>query len=160
VATAVRPSRPSGVKPVETPASPAAAAAVVRAPASPVIPRVERQQAYSVLESFSTAYAAGDLAALMRLFTRDARNNRGGRDAIVFDYQSLFSGTLERELRFLPTGWMQGEPDKATLLASYQAQVTVAGKRRPDASTGQIRFDLRREDGVLRISQIRIENAD
>jgi hypothetical protein len=160
VATAVRPSRPSGVKPVETPASPAAAAAVVRAPASPVIPRVERQQAYSVLESFSTAYAAGDLAALMRLFTRDARNNRGGRDAIVFDYQSLFSTTRHRELRFVPSGWMQGDPDKATLLASYRASVTVAGKPRPEASNGQIRFDLRREDGVLKISQIRLENAD
>ena len=151
---------PSASAPADTLAAVVAAPVPAPEPVTPVVPQVDRQQAYGVLEQFSTAYAAGDINALMRLFTRDARNNRGGRDAIVFDYQSLFAGTLQRELRFMPTGWMQGEPDRATLLASYRAQVTVAGKRRPDASRGQIRFDLRREDGTLRISQIRLENVD
>ena len=162
-------ARPPSHRATRAPVAPSAApsgsiAAVVAAPepaaAEAVVPRVERAQAYGVLDQFSSAYAAGDINGLMRLFTRDARNNRGGRDAIVFDYQSLFSTTDQRELRFQPSGWMQGEPDRATLLASYQARVTVAGKRRPEASRGQIRFDLRREDGVLRISQIRLEHVD
>jgi hypothetical protein len=161
--TAVR-SAPAA-PPADAPANEGAAGDAPRiaaaAPAAaPVVPPVDRQQANAVLERFSAVYAAGDISGLMRLFTADARNNRGGRDAIVYDYQSLFSGTDQRSLRFVPVGWMQRDDDSATLLARYEASVTQPGKRRADRSSGQIRFDLRRENGQLMISQIRIENAD
>lgn len=112
---------------------------------------------HDLLRRFSHAYAAGDINGLMRLFTRDASNNRGGRDAIVYDYQSLFSGTTRRELRLTPTGWLQ-RSDGATVLARYDASVTVPDARRAATSRGEIRFSLRQEDGQLKISQVRHDN--
>lgn len=161
--TAVRstPAAPPADAPANESAAGDAPRIAAQAPAPPpVVPPVDRRQANAVLERFSAVYAAGDITGLMRLFTADARNNRGGRDAIVYDYQSLFSGTDQRSLRFVPVGWMQRDDDSATLLARYEASVTQPGKRRADRSSGQIRFDLRRENGQLMISQIRIENAD
>lgn len=113
--------------------------------------------ANDLLRRFSNAYAAGDINALMHLFTRDARNNRGGRDAIVYDYQSLFSRSSQRVLQLQPTGWMQ-RADGATVLARYQASVTVPGRRRPDLSDGSIRFELRDDNGILRIAQVHHDN--
>lgn len=161
--TAVRstPAAPPADAPANESAAGDAPRIAAQAPAPPpVVPPVDRRQANAVLERFSAVYAAGDITGLMRLFTADARNNRGGRDAIVYDYQSLFSGTDQRSLRFVPVGWMQRDDDSATLLARYEASVNQPGKRRADRSSGQIRFDLRRENGQLMISQIRIENAD
>jgi hypothetical protein len=111
--------------------------------------------ARAVAREFSRAYGAGDINALMQLFTADARNNRGGRDAIVYDYQSLFSGTSQRELRLVPAGWISRDPAEGTLLADYEASVTRSGARKSETSRGQIRFDLRRVNGDYRISQVR-----
>ena len=107
-----------------------------------------------MLDAFTRAYSAGDLRALMRLFTRDATNNRGGRAAIAFDYQTLFDESEARELQLRPNGWLQGEAS-ATVLARFEASVQREGRWRAGRSVGDIRFDLAREDGVLRIRNIR-----
>ncbi|WP_158637260.1 DnaJ domain-containing protein [Arenimonas daejeonensis] len=111
-------------------------------------------EAHEVLHRFTQAYVAGDISALMRLFTRDASNNRGGRDAIAYDYQSLFSKSQQRQLQIEPTAWLQRD-DGATVLARYSTAVQAAGQRRPTRSTGNIRFEFRRDAGTLRISQVR-----
>jgi ketosteroid isomerase-like protein len=114
---------------------------------------LDEAAAHAVLARFTEAYAAGDINALMRLFTRDAVNNRGGRAAIVYDYQSLFSQTRERHLALVPNAWIV-RGDSALVLAGYEAWVKE-GRLRPATTTrGDIRFTLRREDGELKISQV------
>ena len=114
---------------------------------------IEQASAHAVLGKFSSAYAAGDINALMRLFTRDAVNNRGGREAIVYDYQSLFSNSRERRLELEPNGWITGD-NSAVVLAAYKAWVRVGRLRGGATTRGGIRFTLRREDGELKISQV------
>jgi hypothetical protein len=140
---------PPNVAAVEAPAAAGAAEPTVHTAA----PTVHEADAQALLRRFSAAYAAGDINALMRLFTRDARNQRGGRDAIVFDYQSLFSASEARELRLTPSGWMPREQG-ATLLANYEARVQASGRRRPEVSRGEIRFDIRLENDEPRISLV------
>src|SRR5690606_3204703 len=111
-------------------------------------------EALALLDAFTSAYAAGDLRALMRLFTRDATNNRGGLAAIAFDYQQLFDESEARELVLSPNGWLKGD-NGATVLARFEARVQYEGRWRANRSLGDIRFDLAREDGVLRIRSIR-----
>ncbi len=126
-------------------------AALITAPTTPAL---QERDAHALLREFSHLYAAGDITTLMHLFTHDARNNRGGREAIAFDYQSLFSTTSRREITLTPTGWIQADPDRATVLARYETQVTATDRRRTESSRGLIRFDLRQEGGQLRISQV------
>jgi hypothetical protein len=130
---------------------------IAAAPAPPPAPAPEvvtEQQARILLSRFSQAYRNGDINALMRLFSVGARNNRGGRDAIVFDYQSLFSSTRSRDLRLMPSGWITREGG-ATVLASYEAKVQVDRRSGTTVSRGEIRFDLVEVDGELRISLVR-----
>lgn len=138
---------PAPVEPVATtaPALPPAA--------SPAPTRLQEAQAHALLRRFSQAYQAGDIGALMRLFTQDARNNRGGRAAIAYDYQSLFSTTDTRELRLSPSGWMARD-DGGTVLARYEAVVRAGGRPRADVTRGDIRFDVRLENGVAKISVV------
>lgn len=130
---------------------------VAEPPTAPEPPRpapIAEADALAVLDLFTRTYAAGDLRGLMRLFTRDASNNRGGRDAIAYDYQQLFDQSETRELQLRPNGWLQGEAS-ATVLARFEARVKYPGDWRASRSNGEIRFDLAREDGVLRIRSLR-----
>ncbi|ODS63003.1 MAG: hypothetical protein ABS41_07470 [Arenimonas sp. SCN 70-307] len=166
------PAAPARAVPSVTPAPTTAAAATATATAARPAPAIAaqpaapapqpeatptpitEQEALALLEQFTTAYRRGDLRALMRLFTRDATNNRGGRAEIAYDYQELFDDSDARELRLTPNGWLQGETS-ATVLARFEARVSRAGRWRTGRSEGEIRFDLAREDGVLRIKTIR-----
>ena len=107
-----------------------------------------------MLSQYTAAYASGDIRALMRLFTRDATNNRGNRDAIAYDYQELFSSSETREITLSTTGWRANDTT-ATVLAKYEAKVKRPGRWRPSTSRGDIRFDLEYENGTLRIKTIR-----
>ncbi|MCX7034404.1 MAG: DnaJ domain-containing protein [Arenimonas sp.] len=162
VAAPVQADRPKPIVapvPRAAPAVAAAAPALVEAPApvaaaAPAPDTLQEAQAHELLRRFSQAYEAGDISALMRLFTPDARNNRGGLAAIAYDYQSLFSTSDARELRLSPTGWLARD-DGGTVLARYEAVVLVDGRPRPDITRGDIRFDLRLENGVARISVVK-----
>jgi hypothetical protein len=131
-------------------ADPPAAAA----PAAPAPAPITERAAQAVLAQYSAAYASGDIGALMRLFTRDATNNRGNRDAIAHDYQELFSSSETREITLSTTGWLANDTT-ATVLAKYEAKVKRPGRWLPSTSRGDIRFDLVYENGALRIRTIR-----
>jgi hypothetical protein len=137
--------------------APAAATAPAQAAAPAALtnnsPALQEAEAMALLGRFSQAYEAGDIRTLMQLFTRDARNNRGGREAIAYDYQSLFSTTDTRELRLSPAGWIARD-DGGTVLARYEAVVRLDGRRRADVTRGDIRFDLRLENGSTKISLV------
>lgn len=124
-------------------------------PMEPTAPTpLNEADAHAVLSAFVAAYSAGDLPALMALFTRDARNNRGGIEAIAFDYQSLFERTEQRAIELEPTAWIS-HGEHGTVLARYRAEVRAPDQRRPSRSEGEIRFDLRRVGSGIRISQVR-----
>ena len=151
--------RPAAIAaaPATMPAEPVAAATAesvgTEVPPTEVAAKIEEGAAHAVLDDFTRAYAAGDINQLMRLFTRDAINNRGGRAAIAYDYQALFEETRERRLALVPNGWIARD-DGAVVLAAYEAW-TKEGRLRPGTTTrGDIRFTLRREDGHLKISQV------
>ena len=156
-ATPLPAALPAPRKMEPAPPVPAVAAPAVRGAGAPE-PVLQEAQAHQLLREFGLAYQSGDINALMRLFTADARNNRGGRDAIVYDYQSLFSGTESRQLDLTPTGWILRE-EGGTLLATYRARVRSSGRLRADVSKGTIRFDVRMVDGQARISQVRLDDG-
>ncbi len=67
---------------------------------------ISAQEAASALpREFAGAYAKGDLAGMMRLFTPNAVDNRGGIEAIAEDYDSLFNDSSSRELRLDALEW-------------------------------------------------------
>ena len=147
---------PASPPAAEAPA-PALAVAAGDAPGVGTAPMpITEPEALALLKSFTDAYAAGDLRALMRLFTRDATNNRGDRLAIAYDYQQLFDTSEARELLLHPNGWLQSG-DNVTVLARFEARVQREGRWRAGRSQGDISFGLTREDGVLRIRSIRHE---
>ncbi|MBW8367936.1 MAG: hypothetical protein K0M70_08770 [Arenimonas sp.] len=159
LASAAPPARPapepapasvSATAMASTPATAPQAAPVAQ---SSVIPQ---ESARALLSQFTDAYTAGNIQQLMALFTRDAVNNRGGRDAIAYDYQSLFAKSRERRLTLWPSGWVERE-NEVVVLATYEAFVKE-GRVLPGSTTrGAIRFTLRRENGELRISKVRHE---
>ncbi|PRH83414.1 J domain-containing protein [Arenimonas caeni] len=145
----------AAVAPAPAAVAPEGAPTGETAPADAARPApIAEADALALLDAFTRTYAAGDLRGLMRLFTRDASNNRGGRDAIAYDYQQLFDQSETRELQLRPNGWLQGEAS-ATVLARFEARVKYPGDWRASRSNGEIRFDLAREDGVLRIRSLR-----
>ncbi|KFN47922.1 hypothetical protein N790_07165 [Arenimonas malthae CC-JY-1] len=137
------------------PAVASSASAVAATPAAePAAPApIAEAAAQAVLSQYTAAYANGDIRTLMRLFTRDATNNRGNRDAIAYDYQELFSGSESREIQLRTTGWL-ANGTTATVLAKYEAKVKRPGRWLPSTSRGDIRFDLAYENGALRIKAI------
>jgi ketosteroid isomerase-like protein len=144
---------PSGPKPSDQIAAAPDKSFGPEGPPTSIEATIEQASAHAVLDKFSTAYAAGDINALMRLFTRDAVNNRGGREAIAYDYQSLFSQSRERRLNLAPKGWITRD-NGAVVLAAYEAWVREGRLRAGTTTRGDIRFTLRREDGELKISQV------
>lgn len=143
-------SDPGGSDPMADPMDPGASR-----PMEPTAPTpLNEADAHAVLSAFVAAYSAGDLPALMALFTRDARNNRGGIEAIAFDYQSLFERTEQRAIELEPTAWIS-HGEHGTVLARYRAEVRAPDQRRPSRSEGEIRFDLRRVGSGIRITQVR-----
>ena len=159
------PAPPSSARrPVQSTATVAAASnpasttvanpAPVEAAPPPAPPPITESAAQFLLDQFTTAYARGDLPGLMRLFASDATNNRGGRDAIAYDYQELFDQTRKRQLLLQRQGWLQSG-NTATVLASFEARVTPAGGLISRSSHGNIRFDLGWENGSLRIRGVR-----
>ncbi|PZO06766.1 MAG: hypothetical protein DCF27_12070, partial [Lysobacteraceae bacterium] len=120
---------------------------------SPQTNLIPQDSARALLSRFTDAYIAGDIQRLMGLFTRDAVNNRGGRDAIADDYQSLFSKSRQRRLTLWPSGWVERESE-VVVLATYETWVKEGRVLPGNTTRGTIRFTLRRENGELKISRL------
>ena len=135
-------------------AEPAAGPIVEAAEPTPAPPTpITESQATPVLAAYTNAYTTGDLASLMQLFTQDARGPGGGRDSIAADYQSLFENTRKRRMVLQRQGWLAG-PERATVLARFEARLVPAGGLIARTTQGDIRFDLAWEEGKLRIRGI------
>ena len=118
---------------------------------------IDDRIAASLVNRFSQAYANGDMERLMQLFTHDAQDGRGDRRAIAEDYRRLFEASERRRIALSEMSWLT-LGDGATIIASFKTEVVPRGKTRGEHASGDIRFDLREEDGELRIYRLSHDN--
>lgn len=107
-----------------------------------------------LLGHYRDAYDDGDLIRLMALFTSDARNFSDGPGHLADTYRQLFESSRSRRLALNDMSWWP-EGDAVAVVASFDASITPLGRQRPRHLGGDIRFDLRLEDGEVRIARIR-----
>jgi hypothetical protein len=134
--------------------TPLLANAAADQPAAAATNSIEEPVVNALLQSYRDAYDAGDLVRLMALFTRDARNLPEGSHYLVETYRQLFETSRSRRLSLKNMSWWQ-EGDAVAVVASFDAAITPVGRERPRRFGGDIRFDLRREDGEVRIQRVR-----
>ncbi|MEO5595572.1 MAG: DnaJ domain-containing protein [Lysobacteraceae bacterium] len=112
-----------------------------------------RDATRSISHSFARAYSEGDLAIMMRLFSIDAVNNRGGVQAIARDYDHLFRTTLSRQLKLDRVAWTTGR-NRIIGSGPYEA-IIQRNKDEPEESIeGWITIEATLEDGDWRINRI------
>lgn len=107
-----------------------------------------------LLEKFRVAYDEGNLIDLMALFTRDARNIVAGSKLLADDYRELFASSSARALSLTDMSWWR-EGEQIVVIARFDAAIKPSGRLRARRIGGDIRFELRREDGEVRIARIR-----
>jgi ketosteroid isomerase-like protein len=118
---------------------------------------IDDRIAASLVSRFSQAYANGDMERLMQLFTHDAQNGHGDRHAIAEDYRRLFEASESRRIAVSDMSWLT-VGNGATIIASFETEVVPRGKTHGEHAAGDIRFDLREEDGELRIYRLSHDN--
>lgn len=153
-APAPRPRTPDAVVGVVVEAATPVQADPVPAPAPDPQPTLDRTAVLAFLGHFQVAYERGELAEFMDLFAADARNNRGGRDAIREDYDMLFASTRSRQIHFEDLQWTDAERG-GELRGTFLARVEPLQGRRRSETRGEIRFGLVLEDGEPRIASVR-----
>ena len=135
---------------IATPPSSGLAAVSVATSRLPINDRV----AFGLVQKFRRAYNDGDLEQVMALFAREARHpDGGGREAIVESFRREFESRTRARITVGRPDW-RVEDQHAVVVASYRAQ--RAGMAGPDGqeSSGNIRFELRQEDGQMRIALV------
>lgn len=106
------------------------------------------------LQRFSRVYEEGDYFALHNLFTRDlAILGAPPQRSVLRSYRQLFENSESREISLDHVTWLTSD-EHIVVIASYQAQVMPRGKGEALSSRGDIRLDLRVENGQLRIIRL------
>lgn len=116
-------------------------------PPSPAISDMDLEVLTSL---FIGAYERGNLDELMTLFDDQARaNDTQGKANIRRDYQMLFKGTRDRQMKLTDLHW-----DRNGLSARGHGlfEVRLRGERGYRNLAGTIRFEVRKQRGALRIS--------
>lgn len=107
----------------------------------------------TVVTDFEAAYQSGDLNALISLFAPTARtNDQVNQPNIRADYESLFSTSSERGIRFTDFSW-ERETNYARGIGAYEA--TVKGKDGTlSKETGKVTLQLENTGGKLLITRL------
>lgn len=134
-------------------AAPAEKAKTAEPPTAATVPKLTADQGQTALQRFLQLYRAGDLDAFMAQFSRDARTNRGGRDAIREDYARLFLQSKRRELEFSQGHW-QPVPDGMRFTADYRSKVLYHGDVLAERSSGGIDILFGLDAGQVRIASL------
>jgi hypothetical protein len=142
---------------VATPTPETAQAAVSSAEPAALAPDDERE-ARLLLSRFILAYEAGDMAEMSTVFSRDARNERGDREQMLREYRRLFRSSSERRMQVQRVSWLF-EAGSLAVVASFHARISPRSGDNTRELDGDIRFDMKREDGELRIYRLRHESA-
>ena len=116
-------------------------------------PQIDDRIAYGLLNVFSDIYRQGDLARLQDLLTDDARSARGGRDSLISEYSQLFASSERRRLTVSNVSWFDNG-QTASIIASFEASVVPRSGGRPRRSRGDLRLDLRMDEGQWRIYRL------
>jgi hypothetical protein len=128
--------------------------AATSTPAAPVpLEPLESLDVLAFLSHFQVAYERGELVEFMDLFSADARNNRGGREAIREDYSRLFTNSRSRQIFFENLRW-QGDGQGGELQGRFLARVEPLHGRRIAETQGEIRLGLVVEHGEPRIALV------
>lgn len=151
--------------PVEVP-TPAPIAARVRQPEPPVAiatpapppaappTLIDEATAQQIMLRFREAYASGNIQQVRALLVHYGQGGSDEGRAILESYGQLFNSSASRRIELRNPSWLT-DGDTAILLASYDAWVVPRGKSKGQRFRGDIRFDLRLEDGQLRIAKLR-----
>jgi len=106
------------------------------------------------LQRFSRVYAEGDYFALHNLFTKDLSIlGAVPQRTVLHSYRQLFENSQSREISLDHVTLLTSE-ENIVVIASYQVQVMPLGKAEVQLSRGDIRLDLRVENGQLRIIRL------
>lgn len=149
----------SRTAPVLRPPAPLQAAAIARprqvrmdVPIAPIPPPIDEAEARALVARFARAYESGDLDALAGVLTRVDAGSRERRD-MLHRYRKLFLATHQRRFDLSRLSVL-GSGGTGAVIANYSTSTLGTGGR-PSEQRGDIRFDLLREDGVLRVHQVR-----
>lgn len=114
--------------------------------------RIDAAAVETAMAAFQNAYERGDIEALMAVFTPDARNRRGGREAIRQDYQRLFRSSRQRRLQWHSLEWQRG-PDHALGEGGFVASITPR-RGTPNTVRGQVRVEVVQQGREVRIREL------
>lgn len=114
--------------------------------------------ANALSQSFIHAYAAGDLVAMMGLFSVDAVDNRGGVEAIAQDYDKLFRATQTRDLQLERLAWTMDD-DRMTGSGPFEAILRRRGESTDQHVQGWMTIQAKFVDGHWRIQRLVHRNA-
>ena len=122
---------------------------------TPAAPEPAGTTPNEIVQQFAAAFEAGNLKALVRLFTPDAEVNDGrGTDFIRRDYAELFSTTSARRLGLSGLSWQTAGDGSFTGEGPIAASIrnTLVSPWRE--LRGTIRFELVRGKDGLRIAKM------
>lgn len=115
---------------------------------------IDEAGAREIIARFRSAYASGEIGRMREMMLRDGTSVAGGRAEVLRSYGRLFNTSSHRRIELLDPVWLTNG-DTAILLAQYQAWIRPRGEREDQCFQGGIRFDLRPEEGQLRIARLR-----
>jgi hypothetical protein len=137
-------------------AKPAAAATLVN-PADEGVRRTTFSEVSGVVlevltSLFVGAYERGNVDELMNLFVEEARaNNKRGKTNIRKDYETFFSSTRSREILLRHLRWKR---DGRSASGHGLYQVQIQGNQGTQNYTGTIRFEVKKKDKRVLITQL------
>lgn len=112
------------------------------------------------LQRFSRVYSEGDYFALHNLFTKDLSIlGAPPQRTVLRSYRQLFETSDSREISLDHVTWLTTD-EHIVVIASYQAQVQPRGKAEAKSSHGDIRLDLRLENGQLKIIRLQSDSKN
>ncbi len=118
-----------------------------------------QEAAIALPRDFASAYAMGDLPRVMRLFTPDAVNNRGGIAAIAEDYDHLFHDSTLHELRLDDLEWVV-HADRIVGSGTFEARIRHNDELTARSVQGWIQIEAVPINGRWRIQRILHRNSE
>ena len=118
-----------------------------------------QEAAIALPRDFASAYAKGDLLRIMRLFTPDAVNNRGGIAAIAEDYDHLFHDSTLHELRLDDLEWVV-HADRIVGSGTFDARIRHNDELSARSVQGWIQIEAVPINGRWRIQRILHRNSE
>lgn len=107
-----------------------------------------------LLQQFSRVYADGNYFALHDLFTSDLKIiGAPSQRKVLHGYRRLFETSQHREIAIQNVTWLQSD-EKISVVARFQTEVWPLGENEAQSSQGDIRLDLRVENGQLKIVRL------